>query len=897
MKKRIGLFFSMLIMAVLPGRMMAQTDSCVITSVPVSWDFESANNHPLPFVSCWQRAYTQLIHDVNHTCYLGPHSGSDFLLMSTEFGNYPHSHQPMVVLPAVDTNIAIQNLQLSMYLCSAVLPVNMNCIQIGVMTDPTDTSTLTVLYTLNDIPNYWHYYEVPLSSYTSTGRYVAVRFLACDISYGSLQMDDVTLDLLSACSLPLGLEAANVMSHSVQLSWFPYNSAQPSYVIHYRPENSYVWMSDTVTVGSAAYTVTGLSPMTTYQLFITPMCDASKMSDTVTFTTTCALLDTLPQVWDFETDHILTNTYYPFIGCWQRSSTDFPRIVTNASYALSGSSSLSFAYNNTSLAILPQIDTNMLDIRDLQLTFNAKIVKGNPYLDSAPASLTIGVMTDPEDPTSFEPVDVTTTIGTTYETFSIPLYAYNGSGSYIAIRNNITPELPYYNSYVTYLDDLILDMVIPCAKPLALEMTNVTDSSALLIWQHNDNTTPYLVCYKQVDETVWTLDTANAQANHQHLITGLLPNRTYEAFVIPFCDDSAISKTISWTTDCYQIKTVPSMWNFESDNVTGASGFLMPRCWGKIQGQEVAYCSPHVSNDSYMNHSGIRSMRIDDCGERWLLVLPELDTAHLHLSELMLSMWTLGHLEQHWLEVGVLTDPTDASTFYPIGVVDVSYSYQQQDVVFASYPLQGTYIALRTDTVSGGGTIYVDDLMLLMAPTCNPPENLQVDTVTATEAKLTWNCNTDFGQYVVIYKELSDSQWTSDTIADIGSTVHWLTNLTPATAYEAKVMETCIPDSFSNTVVFNTLASNPSVPDRIAFHVFFFPNPALEYVDMRVDGDVNMAAMEVYDVYGKAVRTVVETCHGASLQTRINVSNLSAGIYFVRVTTDQGSVTKRFVKQ
>jgi len=66
---------------------------------------------------------------------------------------------------------------------------------------------------------------------------------------------------------------------------------------------------------------------------------------------------------------------------------------------------------------------------------------------------------------------------------------------------------------------------------------------------------------------------------------------------------------------------------------------------------------------------------------------------------------------------------------------------------------------------------------------------------------------------------------------------------------------------------------------------------------MRVDGDVNMAAMEVYDVYGKAVRTVVETCHGASLQTRINVSNLSAGIYFVRVTTDQGSVTKRFVKQ
>ena len=74
-----------------------------------------------------------------------------------------------------------------------------------------------------------------------------------------------------------------------------------------------------------------------------------------------------------------------------------------------------------------------------------------------------------------------------------------------------------------------------------------------------------------------------------------------------------------------------------------------------------------------------------------------------------------------------------------------------------------------------------------------------------------------------------------------------------------------------------------------------YPNPAKEYVDIRVDGDVNVTGMEVYDVYGKVVRTVVGANNNTSI--RINVSDLSAGMYLVRVTTEQGVVTKRFVKK
>ena len=76
-------------------------------------------------------------------------------------------------------------------------------------------------------------------------------------------------------------------------------------------------------------------------------------------------------------------------------------------------------------------------------------------------------------------------------------------------------------------------------------------------------------------------------------------------------------------------------------------------------------------------------------------------------------------------------------------------------------------------------------------------------------------------------------------------------------------------------------------------NVTLFPNPAREYVDIRVDGNVNVTAMEVYDVYGKLINTV----NVIDNPTRINVNGLADGMYFVRVTTEQGVVTKTFVKK
>ena len=77
-----------------------------------------------------------------------------------------------------------------------------------------------------------------------------------------------------------------------------------------------------------------------------------------------------------------------------------------------------------------------------------------------------------------------------------------------------------------------------------------------------------------------------------------------------------------------------------------------------------------------------------------------------------------------------------------------------------------------------------------------------------------------------------------------------------------------------------------------------YPNPANNVVNVecRMDNVQWGGEIEIVDMYGKIV-AVVGANNYSPLQTRINVSGLAAGIYFVRIPTDRGFVTKSFVKQ
>ena len=95
----------------------------------------------------------------------------------------------------------------------------------------------------------------------------------------------------------------------------------------------------------------------------------------------------------------------------------------------------------------------------------------------------------------------------------------------------------------------------------------------------------------------------------------------------------------------------------------------------------------------------------------------------------------------------------------------------------------------------------------------------------------------------------------------------------------------------------DTSSIDDGIVNYLSDNLILYPNPASDYVEIRIDGEgIDINGMEVYDVYGKLIR-IVEANHHSPLQTRINVSGWATGTYFVRVRTNKGVVTKRFVKQ
>ena len=74
--------------------------------------------------------------------------------------------------------------------------------------------------------------------------------------------------------------------------------------------------------------------------------------------------------------------------------------------------------------------------------------------------------------------------------------------------------------------------------------------------------------------------------------------------------------------------------------------------------------------------------------------------------------------------------------------------------------------------------------------------------------------------------------------------------------------------------------------------IIVYPNPAHTKITVHSEqGIVNK--VQVFDVYGKLLKTV----DGSGNNAVVDVNKLSAGMYFVRISTEKGVVTKSFVKK
>ena len=110
-------------------------------------------------------------------------------------------------------------------------------------------------------------------------------------------------------------------------------------------------------------------------------------------------------------------------------------------------------------------------------------------------------------------------------------------------------------------------------------------------------------------------------------------------------------------------------------------------------------------------------------------------------------------------------------------------------------------------------------------------------------------------------------------------------------------VSTANPYTFTVTADI-TLIANFEIIDNIddvtlSQSVMLMPNPADNYIDLNVNSNVNVKEAVVYNAFGQMIQKVALNDN----HVRIDLSNMAAGMYFVRVNGDNVSATKKFIKR
>ena len=163
-----------------------------------------------------------------------------------------------------------------------------------------------------------------------------------------------------------------------------------------------------------------------------------------------------------------------------------------------------------------------------------------------------------------------------------------------------------------------------------------------------------------------------------------------------------------------------------------------------------------------------------------------------------------------------------------------------------------------------------------------------------------WTDNAGASQWNLQYRIQGTEDWS--TIVVNTTEVDIMEDLEAYATYELRVQAVCgdgIVSDWSNVLV--AVAQGVGIEDYLAKSVKLYPNPATSTLNVVVsDASIRIIGVEIYNVYGQmmnvATRGLVSQQSLAS-QQRIDISGLACGVYYVRIVTDGGLVTKPFVKK
>ncbi len=421
------------------------------------------------------------------------------------------------------------------------------------MTNPSSNDGAT-----NTSPGSFVTETIMLDSATYTNKTIQVRFVGVSDWGPDFFVDNVIVEAIPNCPDAVALNAFNISATSANINWT--NSAgSASSRIEYGAAGFTLGSGTSIIVTNDTVPLTGLTPFTTYQYYVTSLCtasDSSPWAGPYTFTTLCN--DTNVGPWsDGVEGHPTTTTGSAIANCWTSTNTgsvfdwniSSGGTPSSATGALSANSGSKFFYTEASgagvgdTAILnsPSVDLSSLTTPFLEFYYH---MFGNQI-----GSLSVEVF---NGTTWTNEVTLTgaqqATQASSWNQQYVDLSSYSGiiKLRFIAVSNGT------YEGDIS-LDDISVVESPACFSPTAAAVTVNTSTSATASWSAPLFGTPtsYIVRYDTAGFDPLVTGTNVVSSTLSTTFTGLAAKTNYDYYVRSYCggtDSSAWVGPISFYT-------------------------------------------------------------------------------------------------------------------------------------------------------------------------------------------------------------------------------------------------------------------------------------------------------------------------------------------------------------
>lgn len=873
------------------------------------------------FPECWYRESTDpssfvFVSEANY--YSAPYS-LDFNTISDYIVN-------TATLPPLGNDINVNELILSFYVYRTSIYGVLEIYALDNPTNPQHTDFLRAVSSSNI--NTWEHITINLNNYTGNGKYISLQFYSYDPS--TCKIDNLTLERIPSCTQPLHVNASNIHATSADISWTDMTEAN-QWTVEYGPAGFAIGTGTTITDTTNPITINGLQNDFTYDVYVKTICDdgESEYSEAATFTTlvcdtadqcgyTFVLHADLGYGWTGNKIHVysndqLINTVKPAVGPSTDSVVvgfcDLSQIslrwemgdyaenarfeILNPSgqeiYACANGSTLpvdeaffSFtSHCNSSECLYPtDLITTGISDHSVTLDWNERNGASSWTIEYGPAGFIPGDGSgNTIENITTKPYEVTDLSSATNYDF----YVFSNCNSYSQsphspVLNATTDcsimELPYNEDFESYAStNYNQEGIVPIC------WTSITRSENYPAPHITSTASEYCYPHSGTQALTFTMGSIGDDAYTVLPKFSTALNKTSLSFWYKYENEEEGTLSVGYATSSTDMSTFVSLED-------------VPATENMSQYTLDYIALPNIPADAYIvihwkyaNHYSYFSCGVDDVNvseaDSTFCYIPNNITADNITNRTADLSWYVANnnnVNLQWrAENGNWTSVNNIAGF--------SYS-------LSNLESETTYEVILQAVCASGNSDWTEIYSFTTpAEICNKPTDLTISNISAHTAMASWTAGGSESSWKVGYKLQNDTIW-HDYVKTVN--IFSFDNLEESSTYDFRVQALCEEsESEYATISFTTLEDVSIDPIDFNNCVSIQPNPANNYIDLTIQNKHEVKEAAIFNAFGQLVQTLqINNTH-----TRIDVSNLASGMYFIRLDNDNAIAIKKFIKK